>query len=179
VRVWTARELRAFLAGIADDRSYPALFLAAHTGMRRGEILGLRWKDVDLDQARLAIRQAIISVAYEVKVSDVKTGTGRRTINLDSRTVDVLRAWRKAALAERMLVGPAFNDSDLVFPRPDGTPTHPDAFSQTFDRAVARLGLPIITLHDLRHTHATLLLRAGVPVKVVSERSATPTRRSP
>ena len=68
------------------------------------------------------------------------------------------------------LVGPAFADHDLVFPRPDGTPTHPDAFSQTFDRAVVRLGLPVISLHDLRHTHATLLLRAGVPVKVVSER---------
>ena len=74
------------------------------------------------------------------------------------------------AAAIVMLVGPAFVDHDLAFPRPDGTPTHPEAFSQTFDRAVARLGLPAISLHDLRHTHATLLLRAGVPVKVVSER---------
>jgi len=100
----------------------------------------------------------------------VKTGTGRRTINLDEHTVAVLRAWRKASLAERMLVGPAFVDHELVFPRPDRTPTHPEAFSQTFDRAVARLGLPVLSVHDLRHTHATLLLRAGVPVKVVSER---------
>jgi integrase len=122
-----------------------------------------------LEAARVSVRQAIISVA-KIKVSDVKTGTGRRTINLDERTVAVLRTWRKAALAERMLVGPAFVDQDLVFSRPDGTPTHPDAFSQTFDRAVARLGLPVISLHDLRHTHASLLLRAGVPVKVVSER---------
>jgi integrase len=169
-RVWNAGELRAFLLGVGDERAHAAFFLAAHTGMRRGEVLGLRWADVDLDKARLSVRQAIISVAYQVKVSDVKTGTGRRTINLDTRTVGVLRAWRKAALAERMLVGPAFADNDLVFPRPDGTPTHPDAFSQAFDRAVVRLGLPIISLHDLRHTHATLLLRAGVPVKVVSER---------
>lgn len=176
MRVWNAGELRDFLVGVADDRTYAAFFLAAHTGMRRGEVLGLRWADVDLDKARLSVRQAIISVAYEVKVSDVKTGTGRRTINLDARTVDVLRGWRKKALAERMLMGPAFADNDLVFPRPDGTPTHPDAFSQAFDRAVVRLGLPIISLHDLRHTHATLLLRAGVPVKVVSERlgHATP-----
>lgn len=170
MRVWTAGELRAFLVGIEKDRSHPAFFLAAHTGMRRGEVLGLRWQDVDLDAARLSVRQAIISVAYQVRVSDVKTGTGRRTIDLDARTVGVMRAWRKAQLAERMLVGPAFADHDLVFPRPDGTPTHPDAFSQTFDRAVVRLGLPVISLHDLRHTHATLLLRAGVPVKVVSER---------
>jgi integrase len=170
MRVWNAGELRDFLLGVADERVHAAFFLAAHTGMRRGEVLGLRWADIDLDKARLSVRQAIISVAYQVKVSDVKTGTGRRTINLDARTVGVLRAWRKAALAERMLVGPAFTDNDLVFPRPDGTPTHPDAFSQTFDRAVVRMGLAVISLHDLRHTHATLLLRAGVPVKVVSER---------
>jgi integrase len=170
MRVWNSSELRDFLLGVADERAHAAFFLAAHTGMRLGEVLGLRWADLDLDKARLSVRQAIISVAYQVKVSDVKTGTGRRTINLDTRTVGVLRAWRKAAVAERMLVGPAFTDDDLVFPRPDGTPTHPVAFSQTFDRAVARLGLPVISLHDLRHTHATLLLRAGVPVKVVSER---------
>ena len=170
MRVWTAGQLREFLEGIAGDRLHPAFFLAAHTGMRRGEVLGLRWQDVDLEAARLSVRQAIISVAYQVKVSDVKTGTGRRTINLDERTIDVLRTWRKTAVAERMLVGPAFADHDLVFPRPDGMPTHPDGFSQTFDRAVARLDLPVISLHDLRHTHATLLLRAGVPVKVVSER---------
>jgi integrase len=170
MRVWTADQLREFLLGTSGDRLHPAFFLAAHTGMRRGEVLGLRWADVDLDKSRLSVRQAIISVAYEVKVSDVKTGTGRRTINLDPRTVSVLRAWRKTALAERMLVGPGFADNDLVFPRPDGTPTHPDGFSQAFDRAVARLEVPVISLHDLRHTHATLLLRAGVPVKVVSER---------
>ena len=170
MRVWTAAELRVFLDGIAGERLHPALFLAAHTGMRRGEVLRLRWEDLDLDTARLSVRQAIISVAYKVKLSDVKTGTGRRTINLDERTVSVPRTWRKTALAERMLVGPAFVDHDLAFPRPDGTPTHPEAFSQTFDRAVTRLGLPGVSLHDLRHTHAILLLRAGVPVKVVSER---------
>ncbi|MGH9038964.1 MAG: site-specific integrase [Acidimicrobiia bacterium] len=138
--------------------------------MRRGEVLGLRWADLDLDGSRVSVNQAIISVAYCLKVSDVKTGTGRRTINLDARTVGVLQAWRKAVLAERLLLGPAFVDNDLVFAQPDGIPIHPQAFSQAFDRAVARLGLPVITLHDFRHTHASLLLRSGVPVKVVSER---------
>ena len=70
-----------------------------------------------------------------------------------------------------MLVGPAaYQDNDLVFARPDGTPTNPDAFSQSFDRLVARCELPRIRLHDLRHSHASILLKAGVPVKVVSER---------
>ena len=116
MRVWNAGELRDFLLGVGGERAHAAFFLAAHTGMRRGEVLGLRWADMGLDKSRLSVRQAIISVAYEVKVSDVKTGTGRRTINLDARTVGVLRAWRKAALAERMLVGPAFTDNDLGLP---------------------------------------------------------------
>lgn len=116
LRVWNAGELRDFLLGVAGERAHAAFFLAAHTGMRRGEVLGLRWADVDLDKSRLSVRQAIISVAYQVKVSDVKTGTGRRTINLDARTVGVSRAWRKAALADRMLVGPAVADNDLVLP---------------------------------------------------------------
>ena len=71
---------------------------------------------------------------------------------------------------ERLLVGAGYQDHDLVFARPDGTPTNPDLFSQSFDRFVARSALPRIRLHDLRHTHASILLKAGVPVKVVSER---------
>jgi integrase len=83
----------------------------------------------------------------------------------------VLKAWRKRQCAERELVGPAaYQDKDLVFPRPDVTPTNPDAFSQSFDRLLARSSLSRIRLHDLRHTHASILLKAGVPVKVVSER---------
>ena len=83
----------------------------------------------------------------------------------------MLKAWRKRQCAERELVGPAaYQDKDLVFPRPDGAPTNPDAFSQSFDRLVARSPLSRIRLHDLRHTHASILLKAGVPVKVVSER---------
>lgn len=170
IKAWAADELRAFLDSIRDTRLYPAFHLSAHTGMRRGEILGLRWSDVDLDGARLSVRQALISVAYEMQISDVKTGYGRRVIDLDEGTVAVIRRWRKAQSEERLAVGGSYQDSGLVVCRPDGAWLHPDLFSQTFDRAVARSGLSEITLHDLRHTHATLMLKAGVPVKVVSER---------
>lgn len=170
ITVWTAEQLRTFLKQIRDIRAYAALFVSAHTGMRRGEVLGLRWSDVDLDAARLSVRQAVISVAYELQLSDVKTGAGRRTIDLDERTMSVLRRWHDTQAEERRLPGSRHHERDLVFCRADGEPIHPDLFSQTFDRAVAKSGLPDITLHDLRHTHATLLLKAGVPVKVVSER---------
>ncbi|MGQ0744931.1 MAG: tyrosine-type recombinase/integrase [Acidimicrobiales bacterium] len=170
IKVWTADQLRTFLDHLRDNRAYAALFVVAHTGMRRGEILGLRWCDVDFDGARLSVRQALVSVAYEMQLSDVKTGAGRRTIDLDERTVSVLRQWRKAQAEERLALGAGYLDRDLVFCRSDGERLHPDLFSQTFDRAASKAGLPDITLHDLRHTHATLLLKAGVPVKVVSER---------
>jgi integrase len=114
--------------------------------------------------------QAVIAVAYQLRISDVKTGTARRTIDIDSPVVARLSAWRKRQAEERLLVGPAYDDHGLVFTRPDGCPIHPEFFSRTFDRVVARSDLPAIRPHDLRHTHASLLLRAGVPVKVVSER---------
>jgi len=168
--VWTAEELRTFLTQIEGHRLHPAFFLAANTGMRRGEVLGLQWNDVDLDTQRLSVHRSLVNVAYELTISDVKTANGRRTIDLDDRTVAVLRAWRKRQIEERLLAGERPDDTSLVFAHPDGSPIHPDYFSQCFDRHLAKSSLPRIRLHDLRHTHATILLKAGVHVKVVSER---------
>jgi integrase len=170
MHVWTAAELARFLDAIADERLAPAYHLAIATGMRRGEILGLRWSDVDLTARRLSVRQALIAVAYAVRFSDVKTTAGRRTIDISRGDVDVLTRWRRRHTEERLLIGPSFEDHGLVFCRPDGKPIHPERFSRTFDQLVARHGLPTIRLHDLRHTHASLLLKDGVPIKVVSER---------
>jgi len=167
IKAWTADRLDVFLEAIEPHRLSPAFHLAAYTGMRRGEVLGLRWKDLDLDANRLSVRQALVSVAYEMHISDVKTGSGRRTIDIEDETVEVLRAWRKAREAE---AGGPIGDEALVFTKADGSWIHPDVFSQTFDRVVARIDVPEITLHDLRHTHATLLLQAAVSVKVVCER---------
>jgi integrase len=176
MRVWDAEQLRQFLHGIEQHRLCPAFHLAASTGMRRGEVLGLLWRDVDLDARRLSVSQALVSVAYTAQIADVKTGSGRRTIDLDDRTISILRAWRKRQLEERLALGANYEDHGLVFTRPEGSWVHPDLFSKTFDRMVAASGLPVIRLHDLRHGHASLLLKSGVPVKVVSERlgHATP-----
>lgn len=168
VRAWDADQLCTFLDAIAAQRFFPAFHLSAHTGMRRGEILGLRWGDIDLEAGRVSVRQALVSVAYEVHISDVKTGNGRRTIDIEEGAVAVLETWRRLRSDERGGKAPA--KSDLVFTRDDGAWLHPDLFSQIFDRAVAKLDVPEITLHDLRHTHATILLMNGTPVKVVSER---------
>jgi integrase len=170
MQTWTAQELRTFLEHIGDERHYAAYLLAATTGMRRGEVLGLRWQDVDLGLARLAVRQSIINVAYEVKVAEPKTARSRRSIALDQRTVAALRAWRKVQLEDRLLLGDDYENSGLVFTRADGRFVHPDRFSQLFEKRIASSGLRRIRLHDLRHTHATLALAAGVHPKVVSER---------
>lgn len=124
--------------------------------------------DLDFAAGRLSVQQALVSIAYDVQISDVKTDNGRRTIDIDDGTVAVMQTWRQTCIDERDGRKPAA--TDLVFTKPDGAWVHPDIFSQIFDRKVEKLEVPIISLHDLRHTHATLLLKAGVPVKVVSER---------
>ena len=170
-RTWTAEELRHFLESVQDDRLYGAYVLAATTGLRRGEVLGLTWRNVDLGASRIAVTQAIIPVNGAVTYSTPKTAKGRRSVALDAFTVNVLRAHRVRQLEERLVLGLGTPAEDaLVFTDLDGSPLHPDRFSASFDRLVKAAGVPRIRLHDLRHTHATLALQAGVHPKVVSER---------
>ncbi len=168
-RVWTAQQLAAFLSSAQDHRYHSALWVAANTGMRRGELLGLRWGDVDFDTAHIAVTRSLVSVGYELHETRGKSRTARRPINLDPRTLEVIDAWRRVRERE----DPEFdrdNPDAHVFARPDGHPTHPQLLSDAFQKLVHKSGLPRIRFHDLRHTHATLLLKAGVPIKVVSER---------
>jgi len=170
IRYWTASELRAFLSRNSDHRHASLWTLAASTGMRRGELLGLRWRDVDLNARRLSIRQTIISVGYQVMRSEPKTAKGARTIDLDVRTVRMLRAHRAEQLLEQQSLEIAHRVEGLVFCREDGHLYHPELIRQSFERRVRSSPVPRIRFHDLRHTHATLMLKAGVPPKVVSER---------
>jgi integrase len=168
---WSAEQLGRFLGLTAGDRYHPAFVLLATTGMRRGEALGLRWDDVDLEDGRASIRQTITAVEHKIRIAPrTKTGGGR-AVDLDAATVDVLRAHRVDQAQEMLFLGQRPQGDTLVFCFPDGRPYHPERFSREFDRRVARLGIqPRVRLHDLRHTWATLALASGVPVKVVSER---------
>jgi integrase len=177
MRIWTAEQLRGFLDHVQGDRLVAAWYLLATTGMRRGELLGLRWLDVDLDAGFLSVRQTRVSVDYEVAVGTPKTERATRTIALDSSTVAVLREHRTRQLEERLAWGPAWTDTGLVFTREDGTEIHPQRLSGWFRRLAASSGLPPIRLHDVRHSYATALIKAGQPIKVVSQRigHASPT----
>jgi integrase len=153
---WTADQLRTFLAGVAEDRLAALWQLAAASGMRIGELVGLEWLDVHLDGQYLKVRRA-------------KTATGRRRVELDPATIAVLGAHRKRQAAEQRAFGAGHRDHGRVFSRPGGEPLNPDAVSIQFKRRAARLGLPPIRFHDLRHGWATMALEAGEHPKVVAE----------
>lgn len=170
MKVWDATTVGRFLALERDTRYGPVFAFSATTGCRRGEVLGLRWKDVKLDDGFASIRQTITRVGPEVVIAfGSKTGEARR-VELDQQTVAVLRSWRAVQAAEQIAMGPGWHDIGLVFTLPDGRPYHPDRYSREFDKRIERHSLPRIRLHDLRHTWATLALQAGVPAKVVAER---------
>ena len=170
MRVWSPEQLRAFLAHVRTDELYAAWVLFATTGMRRGEVAGLRWTDVDLDAGRASPRRPRVVVNYEVHVSEPKTAKGRRSLALDPATVAALREHRARQAEQRLAVGPRWQDSGLVFTWPDGRPVHPQRFSKWFEQHARAAGLPRIRLHDVRHSYATAALAAGIPAKVVSER---------
>jgi len=140
------------------------------TDMRRGEIVGLRWDDVDLEAGRLSVRRALIPHGSGVIISEPKTAKGRRSIALDPASTEALTAQAARQLGDQKEWGDAWSDSGYVFTKENGEPLHPQVVSRAFGQAVKAAKLPEIRLHDLRHTHATLALRAGIHPKVVSER---------
>ncbi len=168
-KAWTEDELRRFLRTAAGHRFFPILWLTAMTGMRRNEVLGLKWPDLDAKKQRLHLNRGLVAVGYEVHQTRGKTKTARRAIALDETTLDVLAGWRAFQTAEFAAVG-IENDEQWVFTDGDGDPSHPHALYQTFGRLVRNAEVPTIRFHDLRHTHGSLLIKEGIPIKVVSER---------
>ena len=165
---WTAEELKAFLRATASHRFFPLLWLTAMTGMRRSEVLGLQWHDIDFKRQRLALNRGLVAVGYEVHQTRGKTRNARRAIDLDPTTIEILAAWRTLQDVEARATGIELDG--WVFTDGDGQPIHPHAVTPAFERIARRAGVPVIRFHELRHTHGTLLITAGVPVKVVSER---------
>jgi integrase len=156
---WKVGELKQFLRSVEDHRLYAAFVALATTGMRRGEVLGLQGADVDLARCELSVRRTVGVVDGRIEIGPPKSASSRRLVALDTTTTTVL------ADQSEHRAGPVW-----VFPGEGNGPLNPASFSNTFDRLVARAGVPRIRVHDLRHTYATIALRAGVHPAIVSER---------
>jgi integrase len=177
LKAWTAEQLRAFFDYTAESRYLSAWIFLATSGCRRGECLGLRWSDVNLDEGTAIISRQVTALNHQVVVKELPKTKQAHLIRLDSGTIAMLKRVRAEQSQAKLRLGPGFGDEGYVFCQFDGRPHHPERFSQEFDRKQAYLNrdhpdqqLPPITLHGLRHTWATLALGAGIDIKIVSER---------
>ena len=171
IRAWGPDDLSRFLAAI-EGHKYARLFeLMSLTGLRRGEGLGIPWSAVDLDATEITIEQTLIRDGDNgVAISPTpKSEESRRVVELDAGLVALIRAQRKDQLERRMTLGDGWTDTGLVFDRGDGRHIDPDVASQDFAKIVARAELPPLTIHQLRHTLATLMIEGGESIKVVQE----------
>jgi integrase len=169
-RAWSASQLSAFLERVGGDRLYPLWRVVAMTGCRRGEALGLRWADVDLEEATLTITNQRTIAGSHVVEGSPKTKAGARTVALDAGTVAALRAWRAQQASERLVMGAGWPDNGLVFTNPDGGGLWPQRVTARFRAIAAELELPPIGVHGLRHSAATWMIGAGVSPKLVQQR---------
>jgi integrase len=174
VKAFTEQEVGRILAGLRGSPLHAPVALAAGTGMRRGEVCGLRWGDVDLERGAISVRAAIESRNKgPVRLKAPKTTSSRRTIPIAGKLIPLLDEHRARAAEDGLAFGLQLADSWFVFPtRPDRPeePTHPRALGQAFARAAAKLGVTDAHFHRLRHYHATVLLERGERVEVVSAR---------
>lgn len=169
MQTWTAAQMAAFLASVANDPLVGVWHLAA-LGLRRGELLGVRWSDIDLEAGTLNIRQARVQAGKQIVIGDPKTERGRRTVPLHTAAMKALRETRRLTLVENPAVPlkEKAGGDRLVAVNALGRPITPAAFSTAFLRHSAAAGLPRIRLHDMRHSAVSLLLQQGVPVVTVA-----------
>lgn len=176
---WSKAEVRKFLRAAGEDRLHAAWRLSLY-GLRRGEVLGLRWSDIDLKAKTLTVEQARVLVDYKVRIEEPKSENGKRTLPLDADLVTALEALRKRQLRESQEAGTDYRAGidELTWYTPGdqyvitdelGLPVHPERYSDEFARLRKRVGLPAIRLHDSRHTTLSLMEKAGVPISIISK----------
>jgi integrase len=170
MQVWTPAELAGFLRSIEGHHNEALFRTIAMTGMRRSEAVGLRWCDVELTRGALVVSQAATQVDGVEQIDAPKSRRSRRVIDIDPATTAILQRYRSSQRELLFMLGIPMKIDDRIFTTELGRPIRPDSVTQAFGRLVDSTDLPRIRLHDLRHTHASHLLMAGVNVKVVSER---------
>lgn len=170
MKVWTVGQVNEYLRFTKHSRYHPVFFLAAYTGMRKGEILGLTWDDIDFEGKMIKVNKTLYRIKGEYLLSEPKTHNSIRTIYIDDDIIKVLR-WQKNRInRERLMYGSVYKEHPMVFAQETGEYVYPTAVNGLFRRFIKQSGLPPIRFHDLRHTHATILLQMGVNPKIVAER---------
>jgi integrase len=169
VMVWTIAQTNTFMQRAAGHDWHALYHLVSRTGLRRGEVAGLRWSDLDLEQGTMSIEQQIVQHGWTTDTTSPKTDAGDRIVALDPETRALLKEHRQAQKSAQKRAASAWIDTGLVFTESDGSPLHPALITGEFQRLAKEAGLPPIRLHDLRHGAATHALTAGVPLKVVSD----------
>lgn len=165
-----AEEVAHFLELAKESRYYITYLLAITTGLRRGEILGLRWKDIHFEEKRASIQKNLVVVKGTPILQEPKTNGSKRSISLPITTVEALKKYKRIQSQEKLKQGINYQDNDLIVATSVGTPVNPRNLPRSFYQLMKKANLADIRFHDLRHTHATLMLQQGVHPKIVSER---------
>ncbi|MFC1915740.1 tyrosine-type recombinase/integrase, partial [Chloroflexota bacterium] len=170
MQTWDESELSIFLEAAKGTQYYALFYTALYTGMRRSELLALRWQDIDFIYGRIYVSRSLHHLKDGSYIfTQPKSDKSRRTIALPPSAFLVLSEYRKQKEAEALLLGTSVKDDDLVFSTL-GKPYRPNTITRAWSMLAAKAGVKVIRLHDARHTHASLMLKQGIHPKVVQER---------
>lgn len=168
--IYDQEEVELLIKKVKDTDLEVPICLEVALGLRRGELLALKWQDIDFDNCKVKIRNNLVQVGNEIIIKEPKTESSIREIELPTTIIQLLKKERKKYIEKKMRLGKEFNDNDLIICKKNGDPFKPHSFTNKFRRFIARNNLKTIRLHDLRHTNATLMLKYGINPKVAQQR---------
>lgn len=170
LKVLNPEQIQILIESSKEHAIYPVIMLGLMCGMRRGEILGLTWDNVDLVSGKIYIQSNMVQAGKEIIVKETKTSTGTRSVDISSKLIQFLKSLKKQQIENKLLFGEKYIDNNFVCKWMDGNTFRPDYIPSAFKKILIKAELPQIRFHDLRHTHASMLLLAGENPKVVQER---------
>lgn len=169
-RILTMEEIKKLLEALKETELEVPINVALALGLRRGELLGLKWEDINFEEGTVEIKRNLVRAGTKLVLKEPKSETSIRTLKLSKNLLTMLKNHRKRQLELKLLLGNEYKDNGFVFCKPNGEPINPSTFSHQFDDFLKKNNLPDIRLHDLRHTNATLMLKSNIPAKVASSR---------